>query len=49
MEFLFAKELFTYCKYVLFIHTIPKVPTKISFGIGMVNAKKYRPIPTGKY
>jgi hypothetical protein len=25
------------------------VPTKISFGIGMVNTKKYRPIPTGKY
>ena len=41
MEFLFAKELFTYCKYVLFVHTIPKVPTEISFGIGMVNTKKY--------
>jgi hypothetical protein len=25
------------------------VPTEISFGIGMVNTKKYRPIPTGKY
>jgi hypothetical protein len=49
MEFLFAKELFTYCKYVLFVHTIPKVPTEISFGIGMVNTKKYQPIPTGKY
>ncbi len=49
MEFLFAKELFTYCKYVLFVHTIPKVPTKITFGIGMVNIEKYRPIPTGKY
>jgi hypothetical protein len=46
---LFTKELFTYCKYVLFVHTIPKVPTEISFGIGMVNTKKYRPIPTGKY
>ncbi len=49
MEFLFAKELFTYCKYVLFVHMIPKVPTKISFGIGMANTKKYQPIPTGKY
>ncbi len=25
------------------------VPTEISFGIGMVNTKKYRPILTGKY
>ncbi len=25
------------------------VPTKISFSIGMVNTKKYRPIPTRKY
>jgi hypothetical protein len=49
MEFLIAKELFTYCKYVLFVRPIPKVLTKISFGIGMVNTKKYRPIPTGKY
>ena len=49
MEFLFAKELFTYCKYVLFVHTIPKVPTKISFGIGMVNTKIYLPILTRKY
>jgi hypothetical protein len=49
MEFLFAKELFTYCKYVLFVHTIPKVPTEISFGNGMVNTKNYQPIPTGKY
>ncbi len=49
MEFLFAKELFTYCKYVLFVHMIPKVPTEIYFGIGMVNTKKYQPIPTGKY
>ncbi len=24
------------------------VPTEISFGIGMENTKKYRPIPTGK-
>ncbi len=27
----------------------PKVPTEFSFGIGMVNTKKYRPIPTEKY
>jgi hypothetical protein len=25
------------------------IPTEISFGIGMVNTEKYRPIPTGKY
>jgi hypothetical protein len=25
------------------------VPTEISFHIGMVNTKRYRPIPTGKY
>jgi hypothetical protein len=30
---------------------IPKctIPTEISFGIGMVNTEKYRPIPTGKF
>jgi hypothetical protein len=28
---------------------IPKCTTEISFGIGMVNMEKYRPIPTGKY
>ncbi len=27
----------------------PKILTKFSFGIGMVNTKKYRPIPTEKY
>jgi hypothetical protein len=28
---------------------IPKILTKFSFGIGMVNTEKYRPIPTEKY
>jgi hypothetical protein len=28
---------------------IPKIQTEFSFGIGMVNTKKYRPIPTEKY
>jgi hypothetical protein len=32
-----------------FVSTILKVPTKFSFGIGMVITKKYRPIPTEKY
>jgi hypothetical protein len=29
--------------------TYRNVPTEISFGIDVVNTKKYRPIPTGKY
>ena len=41
--------LFTYCKYVLFVSMILKVPTEFSCGIGMVITKKYRPIPTKKY
>ena len=28
---------------------IPKILTEFSFGIGMVNTEKYRPIPTEKY
>ena len=28
---------------------IPKILIKFSFGIGMVNTEKYRPIPTKKY
>ena len=28
---------------------IPKILTEFSFGIGMVNTKKYQPIPTKKY
>ena len=27
----------------------PKILTEFSFGIGMVNTEKYRPIPTEKY
>ncbi len=38
MEFFFAKELFTYCKYVLFVHKTTKVPTEM-YG-------KYQEIPT---
>jgi hypothetical protein len=32
-----------------FVSTIPKILTEFSFGIGMVNTEKYRPIPTEKY
>jgi hypothetical protein len=32
-----------------FVSTIPKILTEFSFGISMVNTKKYRPIPTKKY
>jgi hypothetical protein len=34
---------------LFFISTTLKVPTEFSFGIGMVNTEKYRPIPTEKY
>ncbi len=33
----------------IFVSTIPKILTEFSFGIGMVNTEKYRPIPTEKY
>jgi hypothetical protein len=31
-----------------FVSTIPKILTEFSFGIGMVNTKKYRLIPAKK-
>ena len=39
----------SYCKYVLFVSTVPIILTEFSFGIGMVITEKYRPIPTEKY
>ncbi len=41
MEFLCARALFIYCKYILFVSTILKVPTEFSFGIGISITKKY--------
>jgi hypothetical protein len=39
----------SYCKYVLFVSTILKVPTEFYFGISILNTKKYWPILTKKY
>ncbi len=41
-KFLCARALFTYCKCILFSYLrYQNVPTNFSFGIGMVNTKKY--------
>jgi hypothetical protein len=34
---------------IFFERLPPKLLTEFSFGIGMVNTEKYRPIPTEKY
>jgi hypothetical protein len=49
MEFLCARALLLTVNTYFFVSTTLKVPTKFSFGIGMVNTEKYRPIPTEKY
>ena len=49
MEFLCARALLLTVNTYFFISTTLKVPTEFSFGIGMVNTEKYRPIPTEKY
>ncbi len=49
MEFLCARALLLTVNTYFFISTTLKVPTEFSFGIGMVNTKKYQPMPTKKY